>query len=195
MMVLEYPGLVSIPEYIAGEETSGVKHEFIGGLVFAMGGFSNLHNTIAVNGPVFLHSQFRGKAFQAFNSSTKVRIEFPDHTRFYYPDAMVVCNSNPPTDHFQDQPVVVIEVLSDSTRRADLGEKRDAYLMLPSLKVLLFVEPEKPSVTLHRRKPGGGFVIEHHLGLDAVIPLPEIDALLALADLYDRVEFAAEACS
>jgi Uma2 family endonuclease len=167
-----------------------VKHEFIGGLVFAMGGFSNLHNTIAVNGLVSLHFQFRGKAFQTFNSSTKVRIEFPDHTRFYYPDAMVVCQSNPPTDHFQDQPVVVIEVLSDSTRRADLGEKRDAYLMLPSLKVLIFVEPEKPSVSLHRRKSGGGFSIEHHVGLDAVIPLPEIDAALALADLYDRVNFA-----
>ena len=74
--------------------------------------------------------------------------------------------------------------------RADLGEKRDAYLMLPSLKVLIFVEPEKPSVSLHCRKSGGGFAIEHHLGLDAVIPRPEIDASLALADLYDRVEFA-----
>ncbi len=155
-----------------------------------MGEFSNLHNTIAVNSLVFLHSQFRGKAFQAFNSSTKVRIEFPDYTRFYYPDAMVVCQSNPLTDQFQDQPVLVIEVLSDSTRRADLSEKRDAYLMLPSLKVLLFVGPEMPSVTLHRRKSGGGFAIEHHGGLDALIPLPEIDASLALADLYDRVEFA-----
>jgi Uma2 family endonuclease len=190
MTALEHPGLVSIPEYIANEETSGAKHEFIGGLVFAMGGFNNRHNTVAVNGLMFLHSQFRDKAFQAFNSSTKIRIEFPDHTRFYYPDAMVVCHSNPPTDHFQDQPVVIIEVLSDSTRRADLGEKRDAYLTLPSLKVLMFVESGKPSVSLHRRKSGGGFAIEHHLGLDAVIPLPEIDASLALADLYDRVEFA-----
>jgi Uma2 family endonuclease len=190
MIVLEYPGLVSIPDYIAGEETSGVKHEFIGGLVFAMDGFSNQHNTIGLNSLGSLHFQFRGKPCQGFNSSTKIRIEFPDHTRFYYPDAMVVCKSNPLTDHFQDQPVVVIEVLSDSTRRADLGEKRDAYLMLPSLKVLIFVESERPSVSLHRRKSGGGFAIEHHVGLDAVIPLPEIDASLALADLYDRAEFA-----
>jgi Uma2 family endonuclease len=77
---------------------------------------------------------------------------------------MVVCQSKPPTDHFQDQPVVIIVVLSDSTRRADLGEKRDAYLTLPSLKVLMFLEPEKPSVSLHRRKSGGGFAIEHHVG-------------------------------
>jgi Uma2 family endonuclease len=190
MTALESPAPVSIVDYLAGEETGEVKHEYLGGTVYAMVGATNQHNVIALNAQGYLLFQLRGKPCQPFNSDTKIRIEFPDHTRFYYPDAMVVCQSNPPTAHFQDQPVVVIEVLSDSTRRADLGEKRDAYLMLPSLKVLMFVEPEKPSVTLHRRKPGGGFAIEHHGGLEAVIPLPEIEASLALADLYERVEFA-----
>lgn len=190
MTALEYPALVSVADYLAGEETSDVKHEYLGGTVHAMAGATNQHNVIASNGLAYLLMQLRGKPCQALNSDVKVRIEFPDHTRFYYPDAMVVCQSNPPSDHFQDQPVVIIEVLSDSTRRADLGEKRDAYLMLPSLKVLIFVESEKPSVSLHRRKSGGGFAIEHHVGLDAVIPLPEIAATLALTDLYDRVEFA-----
>ena len=190
MTALEHPALVSVEDYLAGEEISDVKHEYLGGTVHAMAGATNQHNVIALNSLLSIGDQLGGKAYQPCNSDVKVRIEFPDHTRFYYPDAMVVCKSNPPTDHFQDQPVVVIEVLSDSTRRADLGEKRDAYLTLPSLKVLIFVEPEKPSVSLHRRKPGGGFAIEHHLGLDAVIPLPEIEAALALADLYDRAEFA-----
>ena len=113
------------------------------------------------------------------------------------PDVLVVITPHAPRQGRTWGIVHDQEIVGSFARfgRADLGEKRDAYLMLPSLKVLLFVEPEKPSVTLHRRKPGGGFVIEHHLGLDAVIPLPEIDASLALADLYDRVEFAAEACS
>jgi len=76
-----------------------------------------------------------------------------------------------------------------ATRRADLGEKRDAYLTIPSLKVLLFIEPDSPSVTLHRRMPEGGFAVERHTGIDAVIPLPEIEVTLALADVYERVEF------
>jgi Uma2 family endonuclease len=189
MTALEYPALVSVEDYLAGEETGDVKHEYLGGTVHAMAGATNQHNVIAGNSMAFLLMQLRGKSCQALNSDVKIRIEFPDHTRFYYPDAMVVCQPNPPSDHYQDQPVVVIEVLSDSTRRADLGEKRDAYLALPSLKVLMFVEPQKPSVSLHRRRAGGGFALEHHLGLDAVIPLPEIDASLALADLYDRVKF------
>ena len=103
---------------------------------------------------------------------------------------MVVCVPNPATDRFQDRPVVVIEVLSESTRRTDLGEKLQAYLTIPSLDVLVYVEPDTPFVTVHRRRASGGFAIEHHAGLDAVIPLSEIEAQLALADLYERVDFA-----
>jgi len=82
---------------------------------------------------------------------------------------------------------VVIEVLSESTRRTDLGEKKDAYLMMPSLKALLFIEPEFPAVTVYRRKPEGGFAAEIHSGVESTIPLPEIGAELPLADLYERV--------
>jgi Uma2 family endonuclease len=184
---------LTIAEYLAGEELSDVKHEYLGGTIHAMAGASNQHNAIAVNALLSLGTQFRGKSCRPFNSDTKVRIEYPDHTRFYYPDALVVCHSNPSTDHFQDRPVVIIEVLSDSTRRADLGEKRDAYLTIHSLKVLIFVESETPAVIVHRRKSEkseGGFAVEAHSGLDAVIPLPEIDASLPLAELYEQVEFA-----
>ncbi len=190
MTALKQPDFITVHDYLAGEEVSDTKHEYLGGTVHAMAGATIRHNNIATSALVALGGQLRGKPCQPFNSDTKVRIEFSDHTRFYYPDAMVVCQSNPDTDHFQNQPVVVIEVLSESTRRADLGEKRDAYLSVPSLKVLLIVEPDAPAVTLYRRAPEGGFAIERHCGLDATIPLPEIEASLALTDLYERVEFA-----
>jgi Uma2 family endonuclease len=181
---------ITIAEYLAGEELSDVKHEYLGGTVHAMAGATNQHNAIAVNALLSLGAQLRGKSCRPFNSDTKVRIEYPDHTRFYYPDALVVCHPNPPTDHFQDHPVFIIEVLSDSTRRADLGEKRDAYLTIPTLKVLMFVEPESPSVIAHRRKSEGGFAVEVHSEIDAIIPLPEIDASLPLAELYEQVAFS-----
>ena len=190
MTALKQPEFISIADYLAGEEISDVKHEYLGGTVHAMAGATNQHNLIA--GTIFgrLFGMLRGKRCQPFNSDTKIRIEFPDHTRFYYPDAMVVCDPNPGVDHFQSQPVVIIEVLSDSTRRADLVEKRDAYFTLPSLKVLMFVEPEFPSVNLYRAKAEGGFVVERHSGLEATIPLPEIEASLPLAEVYERVELA-----
>ena len=126
MTALRQPNFITVAEYLAGEEISDVKHEYLGGTVHAMAGATNRHNAIVLNSLAALHGQLRGKPCQPFNSDTKVRIELPDHIRFYYPDAMFVCHSNPGGDHFQDPPVVVIEVLSDSTRRNDLGEKRDA---------------------------------------------------------------------
>jgi Uma2 family endonuclease len=191
MTALKQPESISIADYLAGEEVSDVKHEYLGGSVHPMAGANNRHNVISGNGLALLHGAMQGKSCQPFNSDTKVRIEFPDHTRFYYPDAMVICHPNPDTDHYQDQPVVVMEVLSESTRRTDLGEKRDAYMTIPSLKVLLFIEPECPAVTVYRRKPEGGFAAELHSGLDSTIPLPEIDAALPLAELYERVTFSA----
>lgn len=190
MTALRPPNFISIADYLAGEELSDVKHEYLGGAVHAMAAATNQHNTIATSAILSIGSQLRGKPCQPFNSDTKVRIEFPDHVRFYYPDALVVCRPNPASDHFQDLPVVIIEVLSAATRRSDLGEKRDAYLTIPSLKVLLFVEPDFPAVTVHRRKCEGGFALEYHSTLESTIHLPEIDASLPLAELYERVEFA-----
>ena len=66
---------------------------------------------------------------------TKVRIQLPSQIRFYYPDVSVICRSNPPNDSFQDEPVLVVEVLSRKTRRIEEGEKKDAYLTIPSLSV------------------------------------------------------------
>ena len=190
MIAVRQPNALSIADYLAGEVISDVKHEYIGGSVHAMAGASNQHNTIAVNALVALGSQLRGKPCRPFNSDTKVRIEYPDHTRFYYPDALVVCHPNPSGDHFQDHPVVIVEVLSESTQRTDLGEKRDAYLRIPSLKVLLLVDSTAASVTVHRRRAEGGFAAEFHAGRDGAIPLPEIGASLALAELYDGAELA-----
>jgi Uma2 family endonuclease len=187
MTSLPQPCFISIAEYLDGEEKSPVKHEYLGGTVHAMAGATNQHDAVAISSIIAIGSQLRGKPCLPFNSDTKIRIEFPDHTRFYYPDAMVVCHPNPAAEQFQDQPVLIIEVLSDSTRRTDLGEKRDAYLTISSLKVLMFVESEIPRVNLYRRKPEGGFAFESHVGLDAVIPLPEIEASLPLAALYERV--------
>lgn len=191
MNALRQMQFVSIPDYLAGEEASDVKHEYIGGTVHAMAGATNRHNMIATSALLSLGAQLRGKSCQPFNSGTKVRLEVPDHTRFYYPDAMVVCDSNSGTDHFQDRPVVIIEVLSDSTRRHDLLEKCPAYRSIPTLKVLIFVELDFPAVIVHRRKPEGGFAVENHAGLDGIVLLPEIDATLPLADLYERVELPA----
>ena len=127
------------------------------------------------------------------NSDTKVRVRLSTHTRFYYPDAMIVCQPNSPTDSFQDHPVVIAEVVSDSTRRTDEGEKKDAYLSIPTLSAYVVIETKLPRVVVHRRGPDGAFSAELYEGIDGVIALDDVGCSLRLAELYERVDFAAAA--
>jgi len=184
------PELVSIEEYLAGEEGSDTKHEYLGGVVYAMAGGRNVNQQIATNAVGSLFGSLRGKTCRPFNSDTKVRIRQAAHTRFYYPDAMVVCDKNSANEQFQDQPVVLIEVVSPSTRRTDEFEKKEAYLTIPSLGAYLIVETDQPLVIAHRRV-GQAFERQVYQGIDTIIPLPEVDAELPLSELYDGVEFDA----
>lgn len=67
MTTLKPPTSLTIAEYLAGEELSGVKHEYLGGTVHAMAGASNQHNAIAVNALGFLLAKLRGKSCRPFN--------------------------------------------------------------------------------------------------------------------------------
>lgn len=191
MTAAKHLGLVSIEEYLEGELTSDVKHEYSGGYIYVMAGAKTVHNRVAGACYAAMYTRLRGKPCEPFNSDMKVRVQFPSHTRFYYPDGMVVCEPNGPEDAYQDRPVVVFEVLSDATRRIDEGEKRDAYLTIPTLAAYLLIETNRARVAMHRRTENG-FVLEAYDGLDAVIELPAIEVELPLAELYERVTFAAE---
>ena len=184
--------LVSIDDYLEGELRSPIKHEYLGGVVYAMAGARNVHNLIASNTLIALGSRLHGHRCRPFNSDTKIRIRFPTHVRFYYPDASVVCDPNSPDESFQDEPVVLAEVLSRSTRRIDEGEKKDAYQTIPSLGVYLLIEQDSPTVVAFRRTEQG-FVREVYEGLEAVIPLPEVGIELPLSEIYEAVEFIPEA--
>lgn len=196
MAAAESLSLISVEEYLAGELDGEVRHEYVGGYVHAMAGAKNTHNRVAMNFLGVLHSQLRGKPCEAMNSDVKVRVQLQTHTRFYYPDGMVVCQPNGPDDTFQDRPVVIAEVVSESTRRTDQTEKRDAYLTIPTLAVYLLIETGKPRVTAYRRTAAGpgleAFDVQLYAGQDTVLPLPEVEAELPLAELYERVQFPTE---
>jgi Uma2 family endonuclease len=116
--------LVPIADYLAGELVSPIKHEYLGGVVYAMAGTRNLHNLVASNTLGALGSRLRGKRCRPYNSDTKIRLRLPQQVRFYYPDVSVICRPNPQSDSFQDEAAVLVEVLSTRTRRLDEGEKK-----------------------------------------------------------------------
>ncbi|MHB9068706.1 MAG: Uma2 family endonuclease [Pirellulaceae bacterium] len=175
---------LSVDAYLAGESNAVVKSEYLGGIVYAMGGGTNRHNQIATNVLGLLHSRLRGHPCRAFNSDTKIRIRLPHEIRFYYPDASVVCQLNPISDTYQDQPVVVVEVLSPSTRRIDEGEKKDAYLSVPSLMSYVLVEPDYPGALVFQRTDEG-FVRHVFSELQATIPFEDLGVELLLSEIYE----------
>ena len=191
MSTVKKPELISIEDYLSGELVSPIKHEYLGGVVYAMAGARNVHNLVATNTTVSLGARLRGRRCRPFNSDTKIRVRLPNQVRFYYPDVSVICRSNPQNDSFQDEPAAIFEVLSRATRRIDDGEKRDAYLTIPSLCVYAMIDSETATVVAYRRTEQG-FVREDYAGLDAVLPLAEIEAELPLAEIYDGVEFTPE---
>jgi Uma2 family endonuclease len=179
---------ISTADYLSGELISPIKHEFVDGIVYAMSGATANHNRIATNSTVLIGMQLRGKRCQIFNSDMKVRVRQTRSTRFYYSDVSVDCQPGSGGDTFIDNPVVVVEVLSESTRRVDEYEKREAYLSINSLAVYILLEHNSMEALVYRRMDEG-FSREVYASSDAVIALPEIDCELSLQEIYSQVEF------
>ena len=182
---------ISVEDYLTGELVSPIKHEYVAGRIYAMTGARNAHNIIATNIAGLLHARLRGKPCSAFNSDTKVRVRRAAGDSLYYPDASVVCQPNSQDVSYQERPVVVFEVISESTRRTDEGEKKEDYLSLTSLQVYALVEQSSAAIVVYRRQ-GDKFVLEAYDGLDATLILPEIGTELPLREIYERVEFSGD---
>ena len=181
----------SVEDYLAGEQHSKMKHEYVAGKVYAMVGGRYRHNLIASNVLGELHAQLKGKPCRALNSDSKVRVQTGTWTRFYYPDASVVCGKNLKDGVFQDKPTIVAEVLSESTRRTDEGEKLEAYRQIETLSVYMMFEQNGPAAVVYRRS-GTEFLCEVYSDPESMIRLPEVGVELRLASVYEEVGFVAE---
>jgi len=191
MSSAEQPQYYSVEEYLAIEEQAQTKSEYIDGWVRAMTGATNRHNCVKINCLVHLVNQLKGQRCRPFDSDTKVRIDREGSKRFYYPDVQVVCQSNDQLSVFQDQPVLIIEVLSPSTRRYDLDEKMAAYLTIPSLECYIALEQHQP-IAIVMRRSHGGFLRQTIQGIDQSIDLPFLGCSLPMREIYDGIEFTAE---
>lgn len=185
------PNYLQVEEYLDTEEKALTKSEYVDGWVRAMTGASLRHNIVSANAFVSLSTSLRGKDCRPFNSDTKVRIERDSMKRFYYPDLQVVCESNDQLSVFQDRPVLIIEVLSPSTRRYDLDEKMTAYLTITSLQSYIVLEQHQPFAIVMRRIEDG-FLREVIEGIEASIPLPFLGCSLPMREIYEGVEFSSE---
>jgi Uma2 family endonuclease len=181
--------LISVEDYLAAEETSEVRHEYLSGLVYPMSESNGRHSTINANLAGLLHFRMPGSFFRGFSVQMKVRLQIADCTYFYYPDAMIVRERAGLGASWAEQPRVLFEIISESTRAIDEREKRMASLSIPTLDAYVLIEQELPRVVLERRTPEGW--TREILGApDAALRLPAVDVEFPVADLYERLDEA-----
>jgi Uma2 family endonuclease len=177
---------LSSEEYLSGERESEVRHEYLGGQVYAMAGASKAHNVISLNIASALRSALRGTPCRAFINDLKVRIRAAGRDVFYYPDVLVSCGPLGEPRYFETDPVLIFEVLSPETESIDRREKFFAYTSLPSLQTYVLVEQERIGLTTFRRRDAG-WGAEHLDSLEAVLRFdsPKLD--LPLSAVYEDV--------
>lgn len=177
-----------IPEqdYLNGEIIAKERHEYVDGQVFAMAGGSKRHNDIAVNITSLLHVASRGTSCRVNASDVKVRIN--KRKSYYYPDVMVSCSEDDNADeYYVEQPCLLVEVTSKSTKWKDYNEKLLAYQSIASVKGYLVVAQDKPYVSYFYRDDDGEWWVDTFTEPDQVLSLacPELE--VSLADIYEGV--------
>jgi Uma2 family endonuclease len=172
--------LMTVSEYLAFEECSEVRHEFIGGEVHAFAGTTVRHNRIALNlATRFMRAVDEGDC-GVMVSDVKLRVH---GDVFYYPDVMVVCDKTDTDPLIKTRPCVVVEVLSDSTRMTDIREKLMFYRQVDSLDTYLIVEQNEPKVHRHWRDDERLWWSET-ISNERTIPIPCLGIDLTLEDFY-----------
>ncbi|MEO7331474.1 MAG: Uma2 family endonuclease [Minicystis sp.] len=143
-------------EYLAFERAADERHEYADGEIFAMSGVTWEHSLIAGNIQRELGTLLLERSCSAHGSD--LRIHIPATRRYTYSDGLVVCGEPVFTDETRDtlvNPVVIVEVLSDSTERYDRGDKFEHYETIPSLRDYLLVSQKKVRVEhFHRQAEG-----------------------------------------
>jgi len=177
-------------EYLYREKDAEFRSEYFRGEMFAMAGASANHNLIVLNTGASLREQLKKKPCRVYPSDLKLRIET---TGLYtYPDLSVVCGEPQLETNGGDvllNPMVLVEILSDSTEAYDRGKKFEHYRTILSLKHYVLIAQDRHSIDCFSRQPDGCWVLTSCQELDGKVELEAIDSHLAASEVYDKVVF------
>ncbi len=179
---------ISVEDYLDGEDVSDRRHEYINGEVYLMAGASDNHNIIAGNIFANLWGHLRDDSCQPFMENMKLKAS---EDKFYYPDIFVACDESPESSFYREEPILIIEVLSPSTREIDRREKLGVYQQIPSVQEYIIIEQEKVHIELHRRQPDGNWITYFYNkgDFDEIIEFQSVGMEITLDEIYRRVKF------
>ena len=179
---------VTPEEYLAQERLAFEKSEYIDGRIYAMSGGSEYHSVIGTNITAILWPQLRGRNCRVHGSD--LRISSARGRRFFYPDASVICGPSQYHDDHRDtitNPIVLVEVLSESTGAYDKGPKFLSYQGIATLREYLLVHQDAALVEQYVKGDADTWHYRRIEGLESSIALQSVGCSLSLSEVYFSV--------
>jgi Uma2 family endonuclease len=179
----------SYEEYLALEEVATERNEYFNGEIFVMAGGSPEHSQVAMNIGTRLNIALEPYPCNVYGSDLKIRIEEANYST--YGDVTVVCGELPFYKKRKDviiNPLLIVEVLSPSTRKFDRTEKFEFYRMLASFQHYLMVDPTRLYVEYYQFT-GKGWLLQLYNKLEQTVrlELPVGAVLITLSEIYRKV--------
>ncbi|MCX6027910.1 MAG: Uma2 family endonuclease [Chloroflexi bacterium] len=177
-------------EYLAMETVADYKSEYYNGEIFAMSGGTTDHSLVAVNLTIELGTRLAARPCRVFNSDMRLHVERSG--LYTYPDVMVICGKIELVKRRNDtvtNPVLLVEVLSESTRDYDRGAKFNFYKQIPTLQECVTVESKRPHVECYRRTEDDKWLVEIYEDLDSTVKLESVACEITLRQIYAKVSW------
>jgi Uma2 family endonuclease len=171
-------------EYLELEEKALEKSEYYQGEIFAMAGASDAHNEIFKNLYGDLAYQSKGKPCQPYGSDK--RLQIPENTLFTYPDIAIYCKKDN-DDNAKNNPSVIIEILSKSTKNYDMGIKFQLYRDIKSLKEYIMIDRERINVMSYFLNSNNQWELREFKNLADTLPIDTVNFNISLHDIYLNV--------
>ena len=178
-------------EYLELEEKADDKNEYRDGEIISMTGGTTNHNKLALNLATGLNVALNDLDYEIYIGDVKLWI--PRYREFIYPDVMVI--EGQPVYYSTNttivtNPVLIVEVLSKSTKDYDRGDKFLYYRSIPEFKEYILIDQTKYYVMQYVKTSENQWILTEYETEDAIINLLSINVELSLKQLYKKVNFS-----
>jgi Uma2 family endonuclease len=176
----------SYTEYLELEQRDNQRYEYFAGEIFAMARGTFNHGLVSSNGVIALGNSLRNSKCRVIGSDVKLHIATWD--KFCYPDIQVLCEHSHRYETYVEGPILVVEVLSESTESYDRGKKFEHYRAIPELCHYLLLHQNRAYAELFTRSNDGQWIFSEVSGMEGILHLSCLKIYLPLAELYRNVE-------
>jgi Uma2 family endonuclease len=177
---------LTLESFLAWEDRQPLRHEFDGVRTIAMTGGTEAHALIQVNLAIAVGGRLRGAPCRFAGNDLKIQVA----GRIRYPDGFVYCGPFQADRKVIDEPVVIFEMLSESTGSTDLITKNAEYAATPSVRRYVVLAQDAIGGTMFERV--GEDWTGRLLSADSLLRMPEIGIEVSMTEFYEGVELAAE---